>query len=88
MDVSEESIPYHPIEKLSPNLDETSGNGRSEGTCVICLCSKADQFILPCGHMCMCADCAHVIKNNMYNNNKECPLCKGQIESIFRVISS
>ncbi|KYN18427.1 hypothetical protein ALC57_09257, partial [Trachymyrmex cornetzi] len=86
--ISEESIPYHPIEELSQNLDISSGNERSEGTYVICLCSKANQVILPCSHMCLCADCADIIKNNIYSDNKIYPLCDGQIESIFRIISS
>jgi hypothetical protein len=84
MNASEESIPYHPIE---PNKDTSLGR-RSEGTCAICLCAKANQIVIPCGHMCMCADCAHIMENSVYGNDMECPICKGQIMSINRVISS
>ncbi|KAM0733652.1 putative E3 ubiquitin-protein ligase XBOS34 [Formica fusca] len=82
---TDNSLPYYSIEHLNSIVDTTARNERPEGTCVICLDSKANQIIIPCGHMCMCAVCVGTLTDTY---DKECPLCKGQIENIIRVIPS
>lgn len=85
--VSDNPLPYCPVEQNSLNLNNRAGNERAEGTCVICLDSTVNQIIVPCGHMCMCESCADTFSTDTYND-KKCPLCKGQIQNIIRVISS
>lgn len=42
-----------------------------EDECALCLDHKPNTISLPCGHMCMCYDCA--MKNA--SNNFNCPIC-------------
>ena len=50
-----------------------------EHLCVICEDARKQVMILPCRHMCLCTKCAdsHQIK--------ECPLCRGKVESSMTV---
>ena len=43
--------------------------------CVVCLQPKADTILIPCGHVCLCADDANRMKNSI-NGLNECPMCK------------
>lgn len=46
--------------------------------CLVCLDSKYDVIIVPCGHYCMCASCAYKLEQT----SGKCPLCRGNIEKI------
>lgn len=39
-------------------------------TCVICMDLASSHIVLPCAHMCLCADCADLIRG------KTCPICR------------
>lgn len=82
---SDNSVPYCPVER--PLLNDTPGKGRLEGTCVICLDSKANQILIPCGHMCLCAACTNALTTDADTNNT-CPLCQQKTQNIIRVITS
>eukprot|EP00475_Leptophrys_vorax_P003413 TRINITY_DN12013_c0_g1_i1.p1 TRINITY_DN12013_c0_g1~~TRINITY_DN12013_c0_g1_i1.p1 ORF type:complete len:502 (+),score=25.50 TRINITY_DN12013_c0_g1_i1:121-1626(+) len=49
--------------------------------CVICLSAPRDTTVLPCRHMCMCADCAKVLR---YQTNK-CPICRQPVERLLEI---
>mmetsp|Transcript_66105 Transcript_66105/g.157753 ORF Transcript_66105/g.157753 Transcript_66105/m.157753 type:complete len:315 (-) Transcript_66105:87-1031(-) len=49
--------------------------------CVICMSSPKDTTVLPCRHMCMCSDCAKVLR---YQTNK-CPICRCAVESLLQI---
>ncbi len=40
--------------------------------CVVCMSDPKDTAVLPCRHMCLCAQCAEQLR---YQSNK-CPICR------------
>jgi hypothetical protein len=70
----------------SRTRSETSSTDHAS-TCVICLTNQNDRCILPCGHVCLCGDCAdRFLSRDASNGSTErCPTCRGMIESIIRV---
>jgi hypothetical protein len=48
-----------------------------EDTCSVCLSERPSQILLPCGHSCLCADCASIY----CETQKGCPLCRREIAS-------
>lgn len=47
--------------------------------CLICLSEPKDTLIMPCGHLCVCADCGRSLINKKYT----CPVCRGTIGSLI-----
>ena len=48
--------------------------------CCICLTKARTHAIIPCGHKCICADCA---KKPMPRN--KCPLCRKKVQHICEI---
>lgn len=58
-----------------------------ENDCVICLDKKPDTISLPCGHACMCYECALKISEKKF----KCPMCNQRVDNyqfIFNDIES
>ncbi|XP_026660794.2 probable E3 ubiquitin-protein ligase LUL4 [Phoenix dactylifera] len=53
----------------------------SEKECVICMSESRDTAVLPCLHMCMCGECAKVLR---LHSNK-CPICRQPMETIMEI---
>ena len=71
------------IEKAAPlpagmEDDHEATQGRE---CVICMCEQRDTMVLPCRHMCLCAECAQALR---LQTNK-CPLCRQPVESFLQI---
>eukprot|EP00633_Aureoumbra_lagunensis_P009877 CAMPEP_0197323796 /NCGR_PEP_ID=MMETSP0891-20130614/70736_1 /TAXON_ID=44058 ORGANISM="Aureoumbra lagunensis, Strain CCMP1510" /NCGR_SAMPLE_ID=MMETSP0891 /ASSEMBLY_ACC=CAM_ASM_000534 /LENGTH=461 /DNA_ID=CAMNT_0042816515 /DNA_START=575 /DNA_END=1960 /DNA_ORIENTATION=- len=49
--------------------------------CAICNDNERSIVLQPCSHLAVCASCAEKISEK----SKECPLCRGPIESVLRV---
>ena len=49
----------------------------SSNLCVICLDEKATHAIVPCGHQCLCPDCAGFVD--------KCPMCRGAKENVIKI---
>lgn len=49
--------------------------------CVICLSEPSDTTVLPCRHMCMCSDCAKVLR---FQTNR-CPICRQPVERLLEI---
>ena len=49
----------------------------SSNLCVICLDEKATHAIVPCGHQCLCPDCAGFVD--------KCPMCRVAKQSVIRI---
>lgn len=49
--------------------------------CKICMDKKVAIVILPCGHLCLCADCASCLKN-------DCPICRKPFRAYVRAFLS
>jgi hypothetical protein len=58
--------------------------------CVVCLENKADHVVLPCGHLCLCGECAQKVmigrsKNSNIDRNRNCPVGRCAFTSIVQV---
>ena len=53
-----------------------------ENECAVCFDAPKIMLIVPCGHKCMCNGCATQLKNGGHS----CPICRGPINSILKVI--
>lgn len=53
--------------------------------CVVCLTHNREVIVLPCGHVCLCADCMILINQQMQRN---CPVCRQHIVNIARAFVS
>lgn len=47
--------------------------------CVICLANERDTTVMPCRHMCLCGDCAEVLRRQ----TNKCPICRTVIERLM-----
>jgi len=72
--------------------DHNTGNSSSFGgadpsdaseECVICLSEPRDTTVLPCRHLCMCAECAHHLRTQVTGN--VCPICRNPVESLLEI---
>ena len=63
---------YMIVRVLDP-LVASGGNN-----CVVCLGRQREVILLPCSHVCMCADCAREIMSR----DKTCPVCRAEIERV------
>eukprot|EP00271_Cylindrocystis_brebissonii_P008130 TRINITY_DN22157_c0_g1_i3.p1 TRINITY_DN22157_c0_g1~~TRINITY_DN22157_c0_g1_i3.p1 ORF type:complete len:529 (+),score=110.86 TRINITY_DN22157_c0_g1_i3:411-1997(+) len=49
--------------------------------CVICMSEPRDTTVLPCRHMCMCRECAGVLR---FQTNR-CPICRQPVERLLEI---
>ncbi|GJD12951.1 Probable E3 ubiquitin-protein ligase LUL4 [Galdieria sulphuraria] len=59
---------------LDEALDDTN-------LCVICMLNESDTLLLPCRHLCMCAECADRLR---VRSNK-CPVCRQLVEWMLQI---
>ncbi len=58
----------------------------SSTTCVVCLERQADHVIVPCGHLCLCGDCAKkVVQKSSKSTQKYCPVGRCELTAIAKV---
>ncbi|KAL0333359.1 UNVERIFIED_CONTAM: putative E3 ubiquitin-protein ligase LOG2 [Sesamum angustifolium] len=64
------------------NSVEGDFDGNDPGKeCVICLSEPRDTTVLPCRHMCMCSECAKVLR---FQTNR-CPICRQPVERLLEI---
>ncbi|XP_051152432.1 probable E3 ubiquitin-protein ligase LOG2 [Andrographis paniculata] len=64
------------------NSVEGEFDGNDPGKeCVICLSEPRDTAVLPCRHMCMCSECAKVLR---FQTNR-CPICRQPVERLLEI---
>jgi len=49
--------------------------------CVICMTEPRDTTVLPCRHMCMCSECAKVLRMQ----SEKCPICRTPVEQLLQI---
>uniref|UniRef100_A0A914IF52 RING-type domain-containing protein n=1 Tax=Globodera rostochiensis TaxID=31243 RepID=A0A914IF52_GLORO len=64
-----------------PPRHRTSDN-LSSMKCVICMTGKRYFAFDPCGHLCVCEECANVVENSAEPN---CPICRRRIIKKLRI---
>ncbi|XP_065006885.1 probable E3 ubiquitin-protein ligase LOG2 [Musa acuminata AAA Group] len=60
--------------------NDTDGNDPGK-ECVICLSEPRDTTVLPCRHMCMCSECAKVLRFQTHR----CPICRQPVERLLEI---
>ncbi|KAK9729655.1 hypothetical protein K7432_000168 [Basidiobolus ranarum] len=65
---------------LQTNEDDPS----SARECVICMSDLRDTTVLPCRHMCLCKECAEVLRCQ----SSKCPICRQPFHSLLYIGSS
>lgn len=68
-------------DSAAAGADEEEEGGEKSRECVICMTEPRDTTVLPCRHMCMCSECAKVLR---LQSNK-CPICRTSIESLLQI---
>lgn len=78
LEITEKDIKY-----IQPNLSENESDGckNESNECCVCLESKKNVLILPCGHICLCIKCSWELKTK----NGVCPICRGKITNLMKV---
>ena len=54
---------------------------QKEIPCVVCLVSDKTHVLIPCGHRCVCAVCAHVVTRE----DLKCPVCRAKCVACWKV---
>jgi len=67
----------------SPVVDTASASPVPPQTqeCVVCLNNPRDTTILPCRHMCLCHECADILRTQ----TNRCPVCRSPVESLLHL---
>ena len=77
--------PQHDNSDVNRNVQSTEISSRStaqdEEDCIICMASKKDHVLVPCGHREFCLACATRVQE-VY---KFCPICRVSVQSILKV---
>ena len=56
--------------------------GADDGNeCVVCLCNNRNALILPCRHLCLCTECAPMVRQQ----SNKCPVCRTAIQKVVAV---
>ena len=68
-----------PSDDASASADGDGGdNGRE---CVVCMTAPRDTTVLPCRHMCLCSECAQVLRMQA----EKCPICRTPIDQLLQI---
>eukprot|EP00639_Heterosigma_akashiwo_P036542 CAMPEP_0194723210 /NCGR_PEP_ID=MMETSP0296-20130528/14251_1 /TAXON_ID=39354 /ORGANISM="Heterosigma akashiwo, Strain CCMP2393" /LENGTH=81 /DNA_ID=CAMNT_0039626533 /DNA_START=97 /DNA_END=339 /DNA_ORIENTATION=+ len=78
-------LPSAPTPSLAPTGSDGSTRAGAEvesasPECAVCMDAQKDTLIAPCGHVCCCNTCATILQAR----EDSCPVCRGQIEGIFK----
>ncbi|URD77928.1 zinc finger, C3HC4 type, domain containing protein, partial [Musa troglodytarum] len=66
---------------IGSSVDGETDENDSGKECVICLSEPRDTTVLPCRHMCMCRECAKVLR---FQTNR-CPMCRQPVEQLLEI---
>ncbi|CAF3719440.1 unnamed protein product [Adineta steineri] len=75
--------PHKTVELSSSSLSSPSSNvDKDRFNCSICLDRTIQCILIPCKHMCACAECAQMIKKKQ---NSRCPICRQTFTEVWNV---
>lgn len=63
-----------------PSPPRASAECDADGECVVCLESRPQVAVIPCGHVCLCTECAQ--------QQEKCPMCRGPVNATLRLFFS
>ncbi|OMJ96147.1 hypothetical protein SteCoe_326 [Stentor coeruleus] len=59
------------------------GNDEETKECVVCLTNPKETLVVPCDHMCLCMDCANIMRSHY---DSKCPMCRTEVQSLMHII--
>lgn len=62
---------------------EREQQGVPHTECVVCMAACVSTVLVPCGHLCLCINCADSIKKS--GKSTACPLCRVEVTQMHRV---
>lgn len=69
---------------ISKSVLKPTKETANEEFCLICFTNGINTMIQPCNHMCLCEECAQLMKNK----TESCPLCRQRIVSFMTLSAS
>lgn len=63
----------------TPKVEKVFGDDDEDVACVICLDAPKTLVIVPCGHYCLCKECAETLKSCASG----CPLCRAKMVCVI-----
>lgn len=69
---------------VRPIVADVQAKASAKPECVVCQDRVAERAIVPCGHHCLCDECAHQLVSV---GNGKCPLCRGNVQSTLKIFS-
>jgi hypothetical protein len=64
------------------SIGEIANNEPNDGKeCVVCMSLERDTIVLPCRHLCVCAECAEETRGRM----DKCPICRECCQGLLQV---
>lgn len=66
------------LKEREDKLKQTELQIEEQNECIVCMDCSIEFACVPCGHLCLCSECASQI-------NDHCPLCRNNIESVLRI---
>ncbi|KAI8052548.1 hypothetical protein BDF22DRAFT_744135 [Syncephalis plumigaleata] len=67
-----------PTSKSTTSNDHTTDES---GICVVCIADPSTVAVLPCRHLCLCAECAEELRNR----SCFCPICRQAFHTMIRI---
>lgn len=68
------------MSSFTPSMNTPTSMVQTE--CVVCQDCVAQQALIPCGHHCLCDDCA-----TSFGVGSRCPLCRGYVEGTLKIFN-
>ncbi|RZC35725.1 neuralized-like [Asbolus verrucosus] len=65
---------------------ETLRQAEENSTCAICYENSSEAALFPCGHLCMCYECARMQWRGGGDGN--CPMCRVPIQTVLKIYKS
>nr|CCC92219.1 conserved hypothetical protein [Trypanosoma congolense IL3000] len=65
---------------LAAGDEDGDSDDEDDKLCVVCITNQRDTVLLPCRHMCLCYECASMLR---IQRNNACPICRVAIERIM-----
>jgi len=77
-----------PAEFRAKLSDGRGGGAAAQGPveeCCVCLDAPANSMLAPCGHHCMCFECAETLRTTGTRASRRCPLCRTELQHVVKV---
>jgi len=80
--MQEEPVKFTELAQNRKEEEVDSVGDEDEKLCKICFANPENITLIPCGHVCMCSECAKII---LAKPNAQCPICKATIQQTMRI---